>query len=261
MQSIEVDGIPASYVDRGRGIPVLCIHGFPLDHSMWRGQYESAIPGVRWIAPDLPGFGASQFRPDIVTMADYADWLVKFMRHLEVREPFVICGLSMGGYIAWEILRRHMPEVLAAVLADTRAAADTPEVARGRELMAQQVLEEGKSVVIDSILPRLFSESTQESQHHLVDQTRGVIESASREGIAAALCGMAQRRDMTAELGGLQLPILLICGEFDVITPLSGMQQIADALLNGKLVGIPEAGHMSPLENPQAVNAAMQEFL
>lgn len=261
MHTIQAGTVELSYADFGEGLPVLCVHGFPLDHSMWQGQYTSSMPGVRWIVPDLRGFGASQVSSGLVTMAQYADDLAALLDAMGVDGPVVYCGLSMGGYVGWEMADRHRQRLAAMIFCDTRAASDTREMARGRQLLADRVLADGPEPLVGSMLSRLFHESAIASQSGIVKSTKRVMETTSRQGIAAALQGMAQRRDSRTLAATLHLPVLLLCGVDDGITPLTEMEELARTMPQATLVPIPDAAHMAPLENPQAVNRAIEEFL
>ena len=118
------------YIERGEGIPLLLVHGFPLDHSMWTAQIDRFCTHCRVIAPDLPGFGRSPAVGDKVGMAQFADELTELLDVLEIAEPVVFCGLSMGGYIAFQFWRRHRSRLRGLVLCDSRATADSPEAAQ-----------------------------------------------------------------------------------------------------------------------------------
>ncbi len=261
MQKISVNNTTLGLVAQGAGPPLLLVHGFPLDHSMWRGQIDGLSGSRRVIAPDLRGFGASQVTPGIVTMEQLADDLAELLSALDIAEPVTLCGLSMGGYVAWQFWQRHRERLDRLILCDTRATADTREVAKGRQLMASEVLRDGARVAADSMIPKLFAESTQRQRPELVQATRDVILATSPEAIAAAQLGMASRPDMTSRLGEIDVPALLVCGEHDGISPPSEMQGLAAAMPHAEFVSIADAGHMAPLEQPQAVNEAIERFL
>ena len=141
--------------------PVLALaHGFPLDHSMWKYQIEYFSKRTRVVAFDLRGFGQSTGGSENCTMADYADDCAAALMALGYEEPVVFCGLSMGGYVAWQFWKRHRQMLAGLILCDTRAAADTEEVARGRRRMAFDVLARGSHFVADAMLPRLMAPQT-----------------------------------------------------------------------------------------------------
>lgn len=245
-------------VDTGNGDTLLFVHGFPLDHTMWRNQLEFFSHHYRCIAPDLRGFGGSPATTGIVSMAEYADDLATLLSELGVRDSVTVCGLSMGGYIAWEFWARHPKLVRRMVLCDTKATADSPEVARGRQLMAAEVLQRGASIVVDRLLPKLFSPATEQARiQPWVDR----ILRANRAGIAAAQCGMADRSDMTAKLREIDVPTLVVVGEHDTITPPQEMEQMSLQLPNARWLSIASAGHLAPWEQPDVFNRALAAFL
>ncbi|HEY6564395.1 MAG TPA: alpha/beta fold hydrolase, partial [Pirellulaceae bacterium] len=162
-----------AYLDEGSGPLLLLVHGFPLDRTMWREQMELA-DSYRLLIPDLPGFGQSPSNRSVSHMVDFADDLAVLLDALGIDGSVVFCGLSMGGYVAWEFFARHRHRVSALILADTRAANDTPEVARARELMAERVLAEGVEPLVASMLPKLFGRHATEVFPDRVAATRAV---------------------------------------------------------------------------------------
>jgi pimeloyl-ACP methyl ester carboxylesterase len=261
MKNVTINGISLAVHDEGSGPPILFVHGFPLSHSMWRAQLEAFSVGHRVIAPDLRGFGESDVTEGTVTMEQHADALAVLLDELNVNEPVVLCGLSMGGYIAWQFQQKYPERLRALILCDTRAIADTPEVIENRKRLAMMVVENGSAAVASVMLPNLFSPATGDRDQSVIDELRQTISTTSPQGIAAASLGMAERPDVTSLLPSIETPSLLIVGEDDGISTPEEMKTIADAMPNARLEVIPEAGHMSPLENPEPVNAAIREFL
>ena len=281
MKSISTGGTELWCVDRGQGLPVLFVHGFPFDHTMWAGQIDVISSQCRAIAPDLRGFGRSRkgdranlceapsgpFRQtgpvpfSAATMDQFADDLAAMLDALGIDEPVVYCGLSMGGYIAFQFWRKYADRLRGLILCDTRAVADAPEAADARRVMADRVLAEGPGPLVEQMLPRLFAEATRQKRPEMVEALRRVMMANSPEGIAAAARGMAVRPDMTAALGQIRCPTLVVVGQEDAISPSAEMHGIAEAIAGAKFVEIPAASHMSPLENPAAVNAAILDFL
>jgi 3-oxoadipate enol-lactonase len=261
MKKITVNGISLAVHDEGSGPTILFVHGFPLSHTMWRPQLEAFATDHRVLAPDLRGFGESDVTEGTVTMEQHADDLMALLDELNVNEPIVLCGLSMGGYIAWQFQQQYSERLRALILCDTRAIADTPEGVENRKRLAKMVVENGSAAVASAMLPNLFSPVTSDRQQASIDELRETISATSPQGIAAASLGMAERPDATPLLPNIETPSLLIVGEDDGISTPKEMQTIADAMPNARLEVIPEAGHMSPLENPEPVNAAIREFL
>lgn len=261
MNRITVNGAELAVCDQGTGIPVLLVHGFPLSHSMWQFQIDALSSEYRVIAPDLRGFGQSDVTEGTVTMEQHADDLAALIDELGVTESVVFCGLSMGGYIAWQFHKKYADRLRGLILCDTRAIADTPDGIENRHRLARMVLENGSEAVASAMLPNLFSPTTGSRNQSVIDELRQTIASTAPQGIAAASLGMAERPDVTSWLGHIKTPAVLIVGEDDGISTPDEMQRIADAMPEARLVRIPDAGHMSPLENPQSVNAVILDFL
>jgi pimeloyl-ACP methyl ester carboxylesterase len=261
MQTVHVEGSDLKVLDRGAGSPVLLVHGFPLDHTMWRHQIESLSSTHRVIAPDLRGFGGSTATPGAVTMERFADDLNDALTSLGVDEPVTLCGLSMGGYVAWQFWKKHRSRLRRLVLCDTRAQPDTAEAAKNRLAMAERVLAEGPSVAAEAMLPKLFAAKSQQRIPEVIEAQRRVMLAATPEGIAAALRGMAERPDARPWLPRVDVPTLVVVGSEDPISPPAEMREIAAAISGAQFVEVASAGHMAPLEQPEAVNAALRRFL
>lgn len=266
MPKIDIGEVQLNVVDAGQGPPLLLVHGFPLDHTMWQGQIEALSASRRVIAPDLRGFGDSDVtdgpRTDsTMTMQQFADDLAALLDALAVAEPVAFCGLSMGGYIGWQFVQRHRGRLSHLIQCDTRATADTDEARAARLKAAEIVLKEGTQPIAASMLPKLFAESTAADNPTVVEATRQVMLNTSPQAIAAAQRGMAERPDVTEMLGRIDVPTLILVGEHDVISPPDEMRAIAAAIPGARFVQIDAAGHMAPLEQPAAFNAAIREFL
>ena len=261
VKRIEIGGAQLSVLDEGAGEPLAFVHGFPLDHTMWRAQIEAFAPRYRVLAPDLRGFGFSEARGETVTMEDFAYDLLWLLDALDERRPIVLVGLSMGGYIALRFVEKFAARLRALVLCDTRAAADSPEAAANRRKMADAALKEGAEMVAGAMLPKLFCPKTALEKPDLPAATRRVIVSTKPGAIAAAQRGMAVRPDSTALLPAIRTPTLVAVGAEDAISPVEEMRGMAAAIPGAEFVVIPDAGHMAPLENPTAFNAALDAFL
>lgn len=262
LRRVTIASGPLQVLDQGTGPIVLCVHGFPLDHSMWREQVAGLSDVARWIVPDLRGFGGSgPVGTQQLTMDSLADDLNQLLDALGVDSPIFLCGLSMGGYVAWQFWERYRSRLRGLILCDTRAAADTEAVARGRRYLAERVLQEGSQAVGAEMLPKLFAQQTRDERPELTRSTLDVIHRTAPATVAAALLGMADRPDMTPRLREVECPVLVICGVEDVITPLSEMQAMTEQLPQGRCVPIPAAGHLAPLERPAVVNPAIRAFV
>ena len=274
MRTISVAEIELAVEDHGSGPVLLFVHGFPLDHTMWQAQIDEFSKRYRVLAPDLRGFGQSTLGDGPVTMRRYADDLAELLDRLDVRDKIVCCGLSMGGYIAWQFWHKYADRLAALVLCDTRAVADTPQAKASRAELAARVKAEGPQAAADAMLPKLFSPETPspstvegrgegdaDNRRSAVAETRAAILRNSPAGIAAALDGMAQRPDASEMLAGINVPTLVVVGEHDILSTPTEMRGIAEQIPGVQFALIPAAGHMSPLENPGAFNAALANFL
>jgi len=205
--------------DKGTGMPLLLVHGFPLDQTMWEGQ-QFLSQDVRLLTPDLRGFGRSDGPSHAtITMRQFADDLHAILEQLSIHEPIVLGGLSMGGYIVWQFWQQYRARLAGLILFDTRAASDSPDVAAGRYQLAERVAQEGVAGAVEEMLPRLFAPVTLQTAPPFVDQTRRVMMGTSADAYAAAQRGMAERPDMSPYLAEIDLPTLVVCGQYDAITP------------------------------------------
>lgn len=259
-QRITVNGVNLAVEVRGEGPAVLFIHGYPHDRSLWSHQVEM-LAGCRRIAPDLRGMGQSD-APDLgYSMATYAADLAALLDALGVDEV-VLCGLSLGGYIAFEFLRRWRPRVRGLVLLDTRAEADSAEGRRARDVAAATAREGGAEAIAESLLPAMVSPETQTGSPEIVEQVRTMMAATPVAGIIGALAAMRDRPDSTPLLVTLTgLPTLVLVGEADTLTPPDRARIIAQGIPGARLVTIAGAAHLPPLERPVHTTQALQEFL
>ena len=261
MKTQTVNAVELAFVDQGAGSPVVLLHGFPLDHRMWNAQIDALSERHRVIAPDLRGFGRSGVTDGPVSMEQFADDLAALLDALEVSERITLCGLSMGGYVAFQFWKRYNSRLRGLILCDTRAAGDTPEMAAARHEMADRVLREGPAPLVEGMMPKLFAEATLEYRPEVIDSVHRVMMRTDPKAIAAAARGMAQRPDVSRMLAKIDCPTLVIVGELDAISTVDEMRAIAEAVPGAQFVEIAGSGHMSPLEKPAEVSAAMLEFL
>lgn len=246
----------------GSGPVLVLLHGFPLDHSMWDDQVRNLRDDYMVIAIDQRGFGRSRGGvSDTTSMEDFADDLNVILDELGVTTPIILAGLSMGGYVSFAFLRKYASRVSALILCDTRSVADTPEAADKRRDLADKVLTEGAQIVAEGMLPKLISSATREDLPQVVDALRNVMLSTPPRSIAAALRGMAVRPDVTAELGNIAVPTLVLVGEHDEISSPDEMRELASRIPNAQFAVVPKSGHMTTCENAPFVNAKIREFL
>jgi len=238
---------------------IVFVHGFPLDHSMWLGQLPLASEATL-VIPDLVGFGESDGMADDVTMKSMADDVAGLLKLIGVSKA-VWCGLSMGGYIGWEFAMHYGEMLKGLICCNTRSAADDELTVRARRVAAMQVMKTGAGPVAETMRGKLFADSTIAEQSELVDSVAEVIRKTSPESIAAAQIAMSQRGDFTNSLSGIDVPALVVAGAGDVITPPAEMQLMSMEIPGATFVELAEAGHMSPMERPEAFNNAVTHWL
>ncbi len=247
---------------RHAAITVVLIHGFPHDRWLWSAQtaaHATAFPDVRLLVPDLPGFGRSTPLPE-PGMDAYADAIASMLDAAGV-EQAVIGGLSMGGYVAFALWRRHAARVRALLLLDTKAAADTePARLKRRELMAS-VGQEGVGPAVPTFLQQQLGVTTRATQPQLVEQVEVMLRRAPASGVIGAAQAMLTRIDSTSTLETITVPTLVVVGDEDTVTPMADSLVLSSSVAGSRLVTIPDAGHLAPLEQPSVVNAAIAEFL
>jgi 3-oxoadipate enol-lactonase len=260
VQRFMVHGVNLAVEVRGEGPAVLFVHGYPLDRTIWREQVE-ALEGYRRIAPDLRGMGQSD-APDLgYGMAIYAADLAALLDTLGIDEV-ILCGLSMGGYIAFEFLRNWRSRVRGLILMDTRAEADTPEGRRARDGAAATAREGGAAVVAEALLPKMLAPVTITERPEVVERVRGLMSGTPVAGMVGALAAMRDRAGSESLLPTLtDIPTLVLVGDADSLTPPDQARALTQAIPGARLAIIPGAGHLPPVEQPAATNRSLKEFL
>lgn len=243
-----------AFTDTGQGEPCLFVHAFPFDGRMWDAQRDALAPSHRVIVPDLRGFGRSASLPPARSAFEHADDLAELLDRLNLRRATVI-GLSMGGYIAFAMMRRHPDRIGALVLADTRALPDSAEAKENRDVNIELVRREGAKVLMEKLRPALLAEDASEEA---VAKALSIGSSQSTEGIANALMALRDRPDSRDLLPSIHVPTAVIVGEHDTLSPVTEMKEMADAIPNASFTVIPSAGHLANLEKPEDFNAALK---
>jgi 3-oxoadipate enol-lactonase len=239
---------------------LVLIHGFPLGARMWEPQLELAGQGWRIVAPQLRGFDGPAADSVATSVDDYAGDVIDLLDALDI-EQAVIGGLSMGGYITFAMFR-HAPRYFRGmILADTRAEADTAGGVEGRKRMIQLVRDEGPARVADEMMPNLLGPATRANRPEVVDALRDLILSNSTDTIAGAIVALMTRLDSTPLLSQVHCPTLVVVGDEDALTPRACSEAIQHAIVGAELAVVPQAGHMSNMEQPAAFNLALARFL
>jgi pimeloyl-ACP methyl ester carboxylesterase len=245
-----------SYLRRGNGPPVVLVHGFPLDGTVWQELLENLSPDFSVIVPDLPGFGKSPSQGPF-TMESMADVLQEFLKRIGVL-PCVLAGLSMGGYIAQAFAVKYSSSLRGLMLVDTRCNADTDTGKKARNDMIELAKSKGSAAVAEQMMPKMFAPGV---SAELVTRLRAVMTACPAQTIQYASAAMRDRPDLSSDLAELSIPALIIVGEFDVLAPPSMAQEMHGILCGSTLTVIPNAGHMTPMERPADVAASMRKFL
>ncbi len=237
--------------------PVVLLHAFPLGQAMWQSQV-AALVGAEILTPSFPGFGGRP--PGGATLDDFADAVIADMDASGIRRAVVV-GLSLGGYVAFRLHAKSPERVAALVLADTKATADDEAARAKRTDQAERARRDGVGWLADAMVPVLLGATTLAERPNVEKLVRGMIADANPEGVARALLAMRDRPDSVSHLGNIRVPVLAIAGDEDGVTPVAGARQIADGVQDGRLVVIPNAGHLSNLEDVQSFNRALLPFV
>jgi 3-oxoadipate enol-lactonase len=249
-------GLPSRVREMGSGPPVVLVHGYPLDGAMWSGVARTLSARFRVLKPDLPGRGETA-APAEGTIEARADFLAAVLDGLA--GPAGVAGFSMGGYTALALARRRPANLAALALVDTRAGADD-EAGRGkREEAIELVRSQGVAAIAEAMVPRLLAPASLK-KGDLVERLRRIILRQTADTIAADLAAMRDRPDSRPFLPQIGVPTLVLVGEEDTLTPPADSRQMAEAIPGAKLVVVPECGHLSPMERPGLVAAALGDF-
>lgn len=238
---------------------VVLLHAFPLNSTLWRPQIERAPTGWRFVAPDLPGFGASVL-PAARSMEAMAREVLNVLDEQGI-DRAVIGGMSMGGYVTLALYRLAPERFAGMVLADTRATADNDQQKDARRRMIETVRDRGPVAVADEMMPKLLGETSHRERPAVVSTVRAMIEGNSRDAIGGAVEAMLNRPDSRPLLPTIAVPTLVVCGEEDQLTPPADSEALRDGIAGSRLVVIPKAGHLSSLEAPEEFSLALNAFL
>lgn len=247
------------YSDQGTGLPIVFLHAFPLNRTMWASQERQLSLQFRIITIDLRGHGESDAPLWRYTLEQSADDVSALLDHLGIQRALFV-GLSMGGYILFAFYRKYAARVKGLILADTKAQADTEEGKNGRFQLAQIAYKKGSSAIADVMIPKLLSPATIQTNPGLVQQVRAMIEGNQISGITGDLMAMAERPDSVPLLSQITCPTQIIVGELDQAPPPSDAKLMAEQILHARLAIIPNAAHLTNLEQPEAFNQIVSAF-
>lgn len=253
METIAVNGITLAYTRRGRGAPLVLIHGYPLDHSIWDQVVPLLEDKFDLIIPDLRGFGRSSTVDAQYSLDDMASDLAGLLDQLGV-EKAALAGHSMGGYLALAFARLYPHRLRGLGLVSSQALPDAPDRKEGRYKTAAEVAEKGVGVVVEAMAPKLSSAAKVQAA------MRGLMEKQKPAGVIGALKAMAERQDSTPLLAGFQFPVILVHGDQDALIPIERAREVRTALPAAKLLELPGVGHMPMMEAPRETAWALKHL-
>ncbi|MGD1046452.1 MAG: alpha/beta fold hydrolase [Bacteroidota bacterium] len=259
---IIINGIAINYNERGmpQGLPVVFIHGFPFNHEMWEPQMSVIPNNIHAIAYDVRGHGDSDVGDGQYTIELFVDDLIALLDHLLI-EKAVLCGLSMGGYIALRTFERHPDRVCGLILCDTKSEPDTNAAKIKRTVTMKAVKAAGVQPFAEDFVRAIFWEKTFEKNPSIIAFIKQIICANSQRGICGTLLALAARTDTTQALSSINIPTCIIVGEHDKLTPPSDAQTMHTMIEGSELYILPHAAHMSNLENVQEFNEKLLAFL
>jgi pimeloyl-ACP methyl ester carboxylesterase len=254
MKRLTVNGIQLAYNRQGTGKPLVLVHGYPLDHTIWDKTLPFLENNFDIIVPDLRGFGESDVVESQYKIKDMAADIAGLLDQLGI-EKAAIAGHSMGGYISLAFASAYPDRVLGLGLVASQAPADSPERKQGRYEAAAEIMKTGVEPVAESMSAKLTpDERVQAFVHGLIAQQRP-------EGLASALKAMAERDDATSVLSGFRFPVAIIHGEADELIPIQRAQEIKATIPHATLMELSGVGHMPMMENPQATATTLKNLL
>lgn len=242
------------YLEQGKGIPAIFLHGYPLDHRIWLPVFPHLSKNIHIVAPDLRGHGRSPAPEGVYSMGLMVEDVIRLLDHLKI-EKAVIAGHSMGGYVTFKFWQLHPDRTLGLVLVATRANADTEERRLDRQQTADEVLEIGTSKVINTMLLKLTKKTD------LYPQIKEIMEGITPQGIAGILRGIADRENAFPWLEKIKVPVVVIAGKEDQLIPVKESTEMAKKLPNAILELIDHAGHLPMLEDPQRVAGCINNLV
>lgn len=240
--------------------PIIFIHGFPYDHTMWKKQINVFSNKYYCVSYDIRGFGESVNFDGQHTMEMFVDDLKIIIEEMNLDKP-VICGLSMGGYISLRAIERFQGKLFAAILCDTRSQADDNQGKLKRASAIKRINSQEHKEFVKDFITNCFSDSFKLNHSDELQSIISYSQNFSPTGLKGGLLAMLSRTDTTSFLEKIEIPVLLICGQNDTLTPPSVMKEMYHKIKNSEFVEIINAGHISPIENPDDVNSAIAKFL
>jgi len=247
--------------DQGVGSPLVLLHGFPLSRKLWDVELKSWSRTFRVIAPDFRGFGDSPMSEQEFSMAGCAEDVVGLLQSLGIRQKIVLLGLSMGGYVSFEFVRKYSDMLRGLILVGTQPAGDSDATKQARYETAEFVRREGTAALAERLIPRFLGKTTLATKRAGVETLRRLIGSSSPEAVAQACYGLASRRDSRCLLVDIKLPTLIVAGSEDAVVPSAQAEIMQREIRDSSLVVVEECGHLINLEQPKVLDGVVKNFL
>ncbi|WP_327838303.1 alpha/beta hydrolase [Bacillus salipaludis] len=257
-KSIQLKNGTMDYFDKGKGMPIILLHGFCGSSRYWEKVIPSLAEKYRVIAPDLPGHGDTTIFKENDSIEVFADVIKEFLDELNV-DKVTMFGHSLGGYITLAFAEKYSERLSGFSLVHSTAYPDSDDAKKGREANVSKVQELGISALIDGLVPKLFSPENVEKNAEYVDTTRQIGYSTSPHGAMSTLIAMKNRPDRNYVLEETTLPVLLIAGEKDQIIPKENTFSVTKSNIKQRV--IKDSGHMSMYENPNELISEIDKFL
>ncbi len=258
--NININGLSVNIFGDPKNHPIIFVHGFPYDYTMWENQIEALQRNYFCIAYDVRGLGGSFVGDGQFTMEFFVDDLFSIIKELHLNKP-VLCGLSMGGYISLRAIERDQNIFSALILCDTKAEADDNASKLKRAFGINQINTEGLIKFADAFVTNCFAEDTLKEQEKMFLATLYKSHKHNPTGVKGCIIAIMSRTDTTESLSKIKIPTLVLCGSFDKLTPTTVMRSMANKIQGSEFGIVPQAGHMTPLENPECVNDLIIGFL
>jgi len=259
---IAVNGHELCYCENGPelGPTLIFIHGFPFNQTMWHNQVVALQKNYRVLTYDLRGFGSSSAGEDEFSIDLFAEDLICFMDALQIKKA-IICGLSIGGYIAMNAIEKYLNRFEALILCDTQCIFDTPEVKENRFLAIEVIQNKGIEKFANDTIKMLFAKESYFTKVSEINTIRQMIFSNSKEVIINTLMALANRKETCSKLQHVQIPVLILVGSEDRLTPTDAAAYMNAKLFDSKMIVIEQSGHLSNIENPEQFNNELKKFL
>jgi len=255
---LSIPGRDVSVQVAGNGVPILLLHGYPLDSRMWDRLVPLLAKDYLCIAPDLRGFGKNAEETKSFSIVDLADDCAKVLDALQIRRPCIVCGLSMGGYVAMQFVERHLERVASVILTNTRCNADDAAGASSRRSVATSALRNGVFETVAPMFEKLLSEATLRTQPSVVETVRSMMFETKASTIAWSQLAMAHREDFGSKMKSWNLPVTCVGGAMDPICPPGAIEQMVQAIPHSKMVIVNDSAHLTPLERPDEFAAIIR---